>query len=126
MCSRENLEQMTEFDDEKICRYCFDGEESGDLISPCKCTGGSNPDIVELFAVCRTEMGPLGLLKTMAGISNTIVINQMKFLFFALFSREWLLLTNQHILHSIKMISDIINVTYAFQIIHAPLQHAES
>lgn len=31
---------MSEFE-EKICRYCFDGEESGELISPCKCIGGS-------------------------------------------------------------------------------------
>eukprot|EP00929_Paragymnodinium_shiwhaense_P080644 TRINITY_DN42070_c0_g1_i1.p1 TRINITY_DN42070_c0_g1~~TRINITY_DN42070_c0_g1_i1.p1 ORF type:complete len:457 (+),score=86.47 TRINITY_DN42070_c0_g1_i1:114-1484(+) len=27
-------------DEEKVCRYCFDGEESGQLISPCKCAGG--------------------------------------------------------------------------------------
>lgn len=37
-----------EMEDEKICRYCFDGEESGELISPCKCTGGNplNPQLV--------------------------------------------------------------------------------
>ncbi len=28
-------------DDEKICRYCFDGEDDGELISPCNCAGGS-------------------------------------------------------------------------------------
>lgn len=27
-------------DEEKLCRYCFDGEEDGELISPCKCAGG--------------------------------------------------------------------------------------
>lgn len=27
-------------EDERICRYCFEGEEEGDLISPCKCAGG--------------------------------------------------------------------------------------
>ena len=25
---------------EKMCRYCFDGEEDGELISPCACKGG--------------------------------------------------------------------------------------
>eukprot|EP00927_Polykrikos_kofoidii_P019565 TRINITY_DN19162_c0_g1_i1.p1 TRINITY_DN19162_c0_g1~~TRINITY_DN19162_c0_g1_i1.p1 ORF type:complete len:477 (+),score=96.16 TRINITY_DN19162_c0_g1_i1:79-1509(+) len=27
-------------EEEKICRYCFDGEEDSELISPCKCAGG--------------------------------------------------------------------------------------
>jgi hypothetical protein len=27
-------------DDEKICRYCFEGEEEGELLSPCNCDGG--------------------------------------------------------------------------------------
>ena len=27
-------------DDEKLCRYCFDGEEYGELLSPCDCSGG--------------------------------------------------------------------------------------
>jgi len=27
-------------DDEKLCRYCFDGEEFGELLSPCACAGG--------------------------------------------------------------------------------------
>jgi hypothetical protein len=27
-------------DDEKMCRYCFEGEEAGPLISPCACRGG--------------------------------------------------------------------------------------
>eukprot|EP00928_Gymnodinium_smaydae_P047072 TRINITY_DN31405_c0_g1_i1.p1 TRINITY_DN31405_c0_g1~~TRINITY_DN31405_c0_g1_i1.p1 ORF type:complete len:480 (+),score=86.33 TRINITY_DN31405_c0_g1_i1:84-1523(+) len=27
-------------DDERICRYCFEGEEEGPLIEPCKCAGG--------------------------------------------------------------------------------------
>lgn len=26
-------------DDEKICRFCFEGEEEGPLISPCDCRG---------------------------------------------------------------------------------------
>ncbi|KAH8065316.1 hypothetical protein JL721_8272 [Aureococcus anophagefferens] len=26
--------------EEKLCRYCFDGEEEGELISPCACKGG--------------------------------------------------------------------------------------
>lgn len=25
---------------EKMCRYCFEGEDDGELISPCKCSGG--------------------------------------------------------------------------------------
>lgn len=31
---------MDDEGEEKICRYCFDGEESGELISPCNCMGG--------------------------------------------------------------------------------------
>mmetsp|Transcript_12428 Transcript_12428/g.29271 ORF Transcript_12428/g.29271 Transcript_12428/m.29271 type:complete len:478 (+) Transcript_12428:136-1569(+) len=27
-------------DDEPLCRYCFEGTEEGELISPCKCSGG--------------------------------------------------------------------------------------
>eukprot|EP00443_Scrippsiella_acuminata_P071688 CAMPEP_0115501076 /NCGR_PEP_ID=MMETSP0271-20121206/68205_1 /TAXON_ID=71861 /ORGANISM="Scrippsiella trochoidea, Strain CCMP3099" /LENGTH=425 /DNA_ID=CAMNT_0002929987 /DNA_START=39 /DNA_END=1317 /DNA_ORIENTATION=- len=27
-------------EEEKICRYCFDGEAEGELISPCQCSGG--------------------------------------------------------------------------------------
>jgi len=27
-------------DDEDICRYCFEGQEAGELISPCNCMGG--------------------------------------------------------------------------------------
>lgn len=29
-----------EEDDERMCRYCFDDEEAGELISPCECRGG--------------------------------------------------------------------------------------
>ena len=29
-----------EEDDEKLCRYCFDDEEYGELLSPCACSGG--------------------------------------------------------------------------------------
>eukprot|EP00931_Biecheleriopsis_adriatica_P047315 TRINITY_DN27260_c0_g1_i1.p1 TRINITY_DN27260_c0_g1~~TRINITY_DN27260_c0_g1_i1.p1 ORF type:complete len:509 (-),score=95.66 TRINITY_DN27260_c0_g1_i1:152-1678(-) len=29
-----------EVEEEVICRYCFGGEEDGELISPCKCAGG--------------------------------------------------------------------------------------
>mmetsp|Transcript_38593 Transcript_38593/g.99952 ORF Transcript_38593/g.99952 Transcript_38593/m.99952 type:complete len:467 (+) Transcript_38593:90-1490(+) len=31
---------MGDEEDEKVCRYCFDGEDDGPLISPCKCSGG--------------------------------------------------------------------------------------
>ena len=27
-------------DEDEMCRYCFEGSEAGELISPCKCTGG--------------------------------------------------------------------------------------
>ena len=27
-------------DEEEICRFCFEGTEEGQLISPCQCTGG--------------------------------------------------------------------------------------
>mmetsp|Transcript_44422 Transcript_44422/g.96563 ORF Transcript_44422/g.96563 Transcript_44422/m.96563 type:complete len:462 (-) Transcript_44422:272-1657(-) len=27
-------------EEERMCRYCFDGDEDGELISPCKCSGG--------------------------------------------------------------------------------------
>ena len=29
-----------EEEEEDICRYCFEGREEGELISPCKCQGG--------------------------------------------------------------------------------------
>ena len=29
-----------EEEDEPCCRYCFEGEEGGPLISPCDCAGG--------------------------------------------------------------------------------------
>jgi len=29
-----------ESEEEEICRYCFEGREDGELISPCKCQGG--------------------------------------------------------------------------------------
>ena len=31
---------MGEEGDERLCRYCFDGEEYGELLSPCDCKGG--------------------------------------------------------------------------------------
>eukprot|EP00403_Amphidinium_massartii_P001521 CAMPEP_0178374594 /NCGR_PEP_ID=MMETSP0689_2-20121128/2457_1 /TAXON_ID=160604 /ORGANISM="Amphidinium massartii, Strain CS-259" /LENGTH=582 /DNA_ID=CAMNT_0019994569 /DNA_START=1 /DNA_END=1746 /DNA_ORIENTATION=+ len=34
----ETSKQQNE--EERICRYCFEGEEEGELISPCNCTGG--------------------------------------------------------------------------------------
>lgn len=37
---QEQLAREEEDDDEKICRYCFDGEEGGPLIAPCECKGG--------------------------------------------------------------------------------------
>eukprot|EP00964_Phaeocystis_antarctica_P096157 scaffold62516_cov58-Phaeocystis_antarctica.AAC.4 len=27
-------------EDEVLCRYCFEGPEAGELLSPCKCKGG--------------------------------------------------------------------------------------
>ena len=27
-------------EDEKLCRFCFEGEEEGELIAPCACKGG--------------------------------------------------------------------------------------
>ena len=27
-------------EDEKLCRYCFDDEEYGELLAPCDCAGG--------------------------------------------------------------------------------------
>ena len=27
-------------DEDEMCRYCFEGSEAGELISPCRCTGG--------------------------------------------------------------------------------------
>jgi hypothetical protein len=54
--------------DEKICRYCFDGEESGELISPCRCTGGESLSLsFSLISNHRAEVGSFGLFKTMAG-----------------------------------------------------------
>ena len=29
-----------EEEEERMCRYCFEGEEEGPLISPCACKGG--------------------------------------------------------------------------------------
>ncbi len=29
-----------EDEEELMCRYCFDGEEEGELLSPCNCSGG--------------------------------------------------------------------------------------
>ena len=33
-------EVAEESEDEEMCRYCFEGSEEGELISPCKCQGG--------------------------------------------------------------------------------------
>ena len=30
----------SEEEDERLCRYCFEGDEEGELISPCSCKGG--------------------------------------------------------------------------------------
>jgi len=30
----------TNNEEERMCRYCFEGEEGGELISPCRCAGG--------------------------------------------------------------------------------------
>ena len=27
-------------EDEQLCRYCFEGPEAGELLSPCECKGG--------------------------------------------------------------------------------------
>jgi len=29
-----------EVEEERLCRYCFEGDEAGELISPCRCSGG--------------------------------------------------------------------------------------
>lgn len=29
----------TDEDDDRLCRYCFEGEEAGELLTPCKCSG---------------------------------------------------------------------------------------
>lgn len=66
---------MTEFE-EKICRYCFENEENGELISPCNCIGGlsllfsSYFNILILIFLFRTEMGSFRLFKKMAGKIN--------------------------------------------------------
>jgi len=31
---------MEDQEEEKVCRYCFEGESDGELISPCSCSGG--------------------------------------------------------------------------------------
>ena len=31
---------IEEDEGERMCRYCFDGEEEGELIAPCACKGG--------------------------------------------------------------------------------------
>ena len=38
--NEEEEEEEGEEDDERLCRYCFDGDEEGELISPCNCKGG--------------------------------------------------------------------------------------
>jgi len=42
---------------ERICRYCFEGEEVGELISPCKCSGGQA--FVHLACLRRWQRGIL-------------------------------------------------------------------
>ena len=37
---RKREEMEDEDQDERMCRYCFGGEEDGELISPCDCKGG--------------------------------------------------------------------------------------
>ncbi|CAK0826616.1 unnamed protein product, partial [Prorocentrum cordatum] len=29
-----------EDEEERLCRYCFEGEDAGELVSPCRCMGG--------------------------------------------------------------------------------------
>jgi len=36
----EVLGHQGEIEEEPMCRYCFEGVEAGELISPCSCTGG--------------------------------------------------------------------------------------
>ena len=38
--AKESKEGDDEDDDDELCRYCFEGREEGELISPCKCDGG--------------------------------------------------------------------------------------
>ena len=44
-------------EDERICRYCFEGEEEGSLISPCKCSGGQK--FVHMACLRRWQRGVL-------------------------------------------------------------------
>jgi len=32
--------KVAEEEEERLCRYCFEGEDAGELISPCRCAGG--------------------------------------------------------------------------------------
>mmetsp|Transcript_129865 Transcript_129865/g.376004 ORF Transcript_129865/g.376004 Transcript_129865/m.376004 type:complete len:603 (+) Transcript_129865:95-1903(+) len=43
--------------EERACRYCFEGEESGTLISPCRCAGGQK--WVHLSCLRRWQRGVL-------------------------------------------------------------------
>ena len=38
--AKEAAAAAEEDEGERMCRYCFDGEEEGELISPCGCRGG--------------------------------------------------------------------------------------
>jgi putative AlgH/UPF0301 family transcriptional regulator len=44
-------------DDNKMCRYCFEGDESGELIAPCLCRGGQK--WVHLSCLRRWQRGVL-------------------------------------------------------------------
>jgi len=51
-----------EEDEEIICRYCFEGEEEGELVSPCNCAGGQK--FVHLVCLRRWQRGVLTALPT--------------------------------------------------------------
>eukprot|EP00929_Paragymnodinium_shiwhaense_P023057 TRINITY_DN14528_c0_g1_i1.p1 TRINITY_DN14528_c0_g1~~TRINITY_DN14528_c0_g1_i1.p1 ORF type:complete len:654 (-),score=165.55 TRINITY_DN14528_c0_g1_i1:217-2178(-) len=44
-------------DSEKLCRYCFEGDEAGELIAPCRCAGGQR--WVHLSCLRRWQRGVL-------------------------------------------------------------------
>lgn len=52
--------------DERICRYCFEGEDEGELVSPCRCSGGQK--WVHLSCLRRWQRGVLSALPSYPGL----------------------------------------------------------
>jgi len=48
--------------EERLCRYCFEGEEDGELVSPCRCAGGQK--WVHVTCLRRWQRGVLAALPT--------------------------------------------------------------